>query len=154
MVFRSATFESGCLDMRATLQMSLLLLAAGCNYKEPTYPVTGKVVFKDDGQPAAAGVSVVFESTKEPYPRAMGAIGPDGSFTLATDRPDNGAIQGEHRVCIQPTSADGSGMSQQARLSKEIDPKYFEFRTSGLKFDIKPSGKNEFVIKVERPKGS
>jgi hypothetical protein len=127
------------------------LAIAGCSGKEPTYPVTGKVVYKD-GTPAAAGVFVVFESTKEPYQRANGAIKPDGSFTLSTDRPENGAIQGPHRVCIQPISADGAGMNLTPQLSKKIDPKYFEFRTSGLKFDIKPSGKNEFVVEVERPK--
>jgi hypothetical protein len=43
-------------------------------------------------------------------------------------------------------------MNLTPQLSKKIDPKYFEFRTSGLKFDIKPSGKNEFVVEVERPK--
>jgi len=126
----------------------------GCDNREPTYPVSGKVVYKDDGAPAGAGVSVVFESTKEPYQRAAGVIGSDGTFVLSTDRPDNGAIQGEHRVCISPMAADGSGSNLTPQLSKKIDPKYFEFRTSGLKRDIKRNTKNEFVIEVERPKGS
>src|SRR5262245_27620406 len=132
----------------------LSLAISGCGGREPTYPVTGKIVYKDDGTPAAAGVIVMFESTKDPYPRATGAIKPDGSFTLSTDRPENGAIEGPHRVCIQPISADGAGMNLTVQLSKKIDPKYFELRTSGLQFDIKPNAKNEFVIEVERPKGS
>jgi hypothetical protein len=116
--------------------------------------VSGKIRFKDDQSPAAAGVAVVFESTKEPFTRAMGAIQTDGSFVLSTDRPDNGAMQGDHRVCIQPIATDGSGMNLAAQLSQQIDPKYFEFSTSGLKFAIQQSGKNEFLIELDRPQGA
>lgn len=136
------------------LTLLLVAILLGCSGREPTYPVTGKVVYADDGKPAASGVSVVFESTKEPYPRAMGTIKPDGTFTLSTDRPDNGAIQGPHRVCIQPITADGGGMNVEAQLSKKIDPKYFEFRTSGIRFDIRAGEKNEFTVKLDRPAGS
>jgi len=128
------------------------LVLAGCSGREPTYPVTGKVVYQDDGTPAAAGVYVVFESTKDPYPRAMGKINADGTFTLSTDRPDNGAIQGEHRICIQPTSADGAGMDLTPQLSKKINPKFFEFRTSGLTYNIKSGENKDILVKVERPK--
>ena len=132
--------------------LAVLLACCGCSFKEPTYPVTGKVVYKDDGTPAASGVYVMFESTKDPYPRSMGAIKPDGTFVLATDRPDNGAVQGEHRACIQPMASDGSGADLTPQLAKKIDPRFFELRSSGLKYDIKPSAKNDFLIEVERPK--
>jgi hypothetical protein len=134
------------------LMAAIAIATVGCSGRKPTYPVTGKVVYKDDGSPAAAGVHVLFESTREPYERSMSPIKSDGTFTLSTDRPGNGAIQGEHRACIQPLAADGSGGDLTPQLSKKIDPKYFELRTSGFKFDIKPSGKNEFVLEVERPK--
>jgi len=136
------------------LLAAVVIAVVGCSGRKPTYPVTGKVVYKDDGSPAAAGVHVLFEATTEPYERSMSVIKNDGSFTLSTDRPDNGAIQGEHRACIQPLAADGSGGDLTLVLSKKIDPKYFELRTSGLKFDIKSNAKNEFVIRVERPKRS
>jgi hypothetical protein len=130
--------------------IGLLLIFSGCKYKEPTYPVTGKVVFKDNGAPACTGVSVVFESTKPPYTRSMGAIGPDGNFVLSTDRPDNGAMQGEHRVSILPFAADGSGANLTPKISKEIDPKYLEFSSSGLVYTIQPQGVNNFTIELER----
>lgn len=132
--------------------VALFLVLAGCTSKEPTYPVTGKVVFKDNGAPACTGVSVVFESTQAPYTRSMGAIGNDGTFVLSTDRPDNGAMQGEHRVSILPFAADGSGANLTPKISKEINPKYLEFRSSGLVYTIKPQGKNEFTIELERAK--
>lgn len=134
----------------AAVVIALLFVLGGCKYKEPTYPVTGKVVFKDNGAPACTGVSVVFESTQAPYTRSMGAIGPDGTFVLSTDRPDNGAMQGAHRVSILPFAADGSGANLTPKISKEINPKYFEFGTSGLVYTIQPKGKNEFVIELER----
>jgi hypothetical protein len=142
--------------MRLASVVGLILIAllslASCSRREPTYPVSGKVIYKDDGSPACSGVSVLFESTKEPYARAMGPIKDDGSFVLSTDRPQNGAMKGEHRVCIQPMSTDGSGMNLAAQLSKKVDPKYFELRTAGITVDIKPTGKNEIAIEVERPK--
>ena len=132
--------------------VAVVVVSWGCSSKEPTYPVKGKVVYQDDGSPAASGVSIVFESTKEPYPRATGEIQPDGSFVLSTDRPDNGAIQGPHRISITTIATDGTGTDLSVQMSKKIDPKYFEFRTSGLTADIKPNDTNDIVVKVERPK--
>ena len=132
--------------------VALGALCVGCNSKEPTYPVKGKVVYQDDGSPAGAGAAVMFESTKKPYARALGEIKADGTFVLSTDRPDNGTMQGEHRVSISPRAMDGSGNDLTAQLSRKIDPKFFEFRTSGLTADIKPNDTNVIVVKVERPK--
>jgi len=138
--------------LRLGLAALLALSALGCSSKEPTYSVVGKVVYKGTSQPAAAGAGILFESTKEPYARAAGKIEADGSFVLSTDRPDNGAIQGEHRVSIVPMAQDGTASDLTAALSRKIDPKYFELRTSGLKFTIQPTTKNEFLIEVEKPK--
>jgi len=132
----------------------VLVAGAGCSFKEPTYPVKGQVVYQDDGSPAAAGVSVVFESTKEPYARSSGVIQSDGSFALSTDRPDNGAMQGEHRVAISPMATDASGRDLTAQLAQKIHPKYFELRTSGIVVDIKPTAVNDFKFQVERPAGT
>ena len=137
---------------RLAIWVTLIAVFVGCSSKEPTYPVKGKVVYKDDGSPAGQGVAVMFESTKKPFTRAIGEIQPDGSFVLTTDRPDNGAMQGEHRVSISPYATDGSGSNLTAQMSQKIDPKYFEFRTSGLTADIKPNDSNDIVVKVERPK--
>ena len=62
--------------------LGVAALASGCGpAREPTYPVKGKVVFKDNGQPAAAGALIWFESTKPPaFLRSMSAIDSDGNF--------------------------------------------------------------------------
>jgi hypothetical protein len=137
---------------RAFCPLLLCALLLGCSGKKPTYSVAGKVVHKKDGSPAGAGAFVMFEAAQDPYERSMGKIEPDGSFKLSTDRPDNGAIQGEHRVSIVPMAADGSGMDLTPKLSKTIHPKYFELRTSGLKYTIQPNHRNEFLIEVDPPK--
>lgn len=123
----------------------------GC--AEPKHPVSGRVVDRRTGQPVGSGAVVLFESTEKPHPRSKGAIGPDGTFTLSTDRASDGSIAGEHRVCILPLSADGSGRDLTVELSRTIDPKFFELRTSGLKVTIAPEAANEFLVEVEGPAG-
>jgi len=139
----------------------LFLLAAVCAAytsgcgptREPTYPVKGKVVFKGTDEPAAKGAKIWFESTKPPdFLRSMSDIGDDGTFVLSTDREGNGAMEGEHRVRIDPTN--GSGMNIEAELAKTIDRKYFEFRTSGVTVEIKPNEAHDFKIELDRPAGA
>jgi len=132
----------------------LTLLIAGCGPERvPTFPVKGKVVFKGTDEPAAKGAKIWFESTKPPdFLRSMSDIADDGTFVLSTDRAGNGAMEGEHRIRIDPTN--GSGMNIEAELAKNIDRKYFEFRTSGVTVEIKPNEAHDFKIELDRPAGA
>jgi hypothetical protein len=115
------------------------------------YSVKGQVVYKDTGEPFSEGTPIVFESKQPPYHRAMGDLDAQGRFELATEqRAGTGAMAGPHRVSISYVSVEGGDM--RAKLSKLIDEKYFEFRTSGIEVDIKPDQPNEFKIELERPK--
>lgn len=138
----------------AVVLMLAEVLHSGCGPERvPTYPVKGRVIFKENGQPAAAGAQIWFESTQPPeYLRSMSAISNDGSFLLSTDREGNGSMAGEHRVRIDPTNS--SGMNIEAELAKVIDRKYFEFRTSGLKVTVKEKEAHDFKIELDRPAGS
>jgi hypothetical protein len=79
------------------------LLAPACNRSTvKLYPVTGKVLYKD--QPAD-GAQIVFQPAGEenaqyqgPLPMAM--VAPDGSFRLATDPHGEGAPAGNYNVLI------------------------------------------------------
>lgn len=124
-------------------------LLGGC--AEPKHPVSGKVVDRRTGKPVGTGAIVLFESVKKPHPRSKGVIGPDGTFRLSTDRAADGAFSGEHRVCILPLAGDGSGRDLTTELSRTIDPKFFELRTSGLTLTIDPDSPNEFLVEVEGP---
>lgn len=114
-----------------------ILLAAGCG--APKYEVTGVVAY-DDGTPYSGGGIVAME-TEIGGKRIMarGAIGPDGRFTLASQRPEDGAFAGTYRVrVLPPVVIDGPP-------PKGLDPRFQSFDTSGLSFQVVP-GRNEFTI--------
>jgi hypothetical protein len=139
--------DHGMRRCRRTLAGVLAILVAGCGTK--TYPVRGKVVFKDDGQPVRGGVTIWFESTEPPYRRASGVVDGEGNFYLSTVRDGSGAMQGEHRVRFEPAVPYGEPTAEEA-LARRMHPRFREYRTSGLQHTIVP-GENHFVIEVEKP---
>jgi hypothetical protein len=80
-----------------------VLAAPGCS-KSPydLAPVAGKVTI--DGQPFAEGkvmfAPIASGKNREVGRPAFGKLGPDGSFTLGTYAPDDGAVVGEHWVTV------------------------------------------------------
>ena len=121
-------------------------LIAGCGGKGKTHPVFGKVQFADGSplrpnHPKGGKGKVIFELKLE-GPAAVasrGEIQEDGTFTLSTFQPGDGAPEGTHKVLVVPP------------LDKDplIDPKFQRFETSGLEFTVAP-GKNEITITVEK----
>jgi hypothetical protein len=123
---------------------------AGCGSgSRPTYPTAGKVVFAD-GTPLEGG-TVEFRSVQaENVLMARGRIQPDGSFQLSTFEPDDGAVEGEHRVLICPAPPKRFGLPSDPKLA--IDFRFTKFDTSGLKCTVtRDSGQNQFTLQVERP---
>jgi len=131
-----------------------LLVAAGCNRN---VQVTGKVAFPD-GKPLSTG-QVVFESEKI---SAMGKLSEDGSYTLGTDKENNGLPRGKYRVFITgavtygeapplPTDMYGrrTSVSPLAPSIALIDRKYISAETSGLEVDI--TKHMSYDITVEKP---
>jgi hypothetical protein len=80
-----------------------VLATAGCS-KSPfdLAPVAGKVTI--DGQPFAEGkvmfAPIAAGKSREAGRPAFGKLGADGSFTLGTYAPDDGAVVGEHWVTV------------------------------------------------------
>lgn len=125
-----------------------LLILCGCSGKQP---LGGRVTFSDDNTPITKGV--VFFSTPTFY--AQGAIKPDGSYTVGTDRMSDGLPKGEYAVYIAGTEMIEFGKNKQGhpveKRTRLIDPKYEKPETSGLTFLA--DGKNrKFDISVERAK--
>lgn len=126
------------LPLAATLA-GILLVAGGCG--RPKYEVTGVVAY-DDGTPYAGGGIVAMEAEIDgKRVMARGAIGPDGRFTLASQRPEDGAFAGTYRVrVLPPVVVDGPA-------TKGLDSRFQSFDTSGLSFEV-GTGKNEFTISL------
>src|SRR5262245_9503502 len=135
---------------RCALVSLLTGAVAACSNKIPTYPVHGKVVYKD-GTPirGGGGLMIWFESTTSPYHRASGLVDANGEFVLSFIEAGSGAPEGEHRIRFDP-GTEHMQPSAEIALGKKMPPRYLEFRTSDLKQMI-TRGDNVVVVEVDRP---
>jgi hypothetical protein len=135
-----------------TLALALVLSAlAGCGGGSKAVTVTGKVVYKPNGEPAGilAGGSVCLQSVTDPENKPVGRIDDDGTFFLGTTMGEKnlgGVLPGDYRVRVVPPQNE-SGRTDR-RL---IEPRFMSFDKSGIQKTIVP-GKNELTIEVEKPK--
>jgi hypothetical protein len=120
--------------------VGLCLVLVGCTDRDTalpkatTYPVQGMVVLRD-GKPLTKG-QVVFVAVDPPALSAVGEIGADGTFTLTTLKPDDGAVPGTYRVKIEP--ALGIVVGRKGKARAKFDAKYVDEDSSGLLVTIKP----------------
>jgi hypothetical protein len=78
------------------------LLTPSCadSRRQPVYPVRGKILYQ--GRPET-GATVVFHPKNTSDPQAvcpLGKVGADGSFTLSTYAPGDGAPPGDYTVVV------------------------------------------------------
>lgn len=125
------------------------LLFVGCAKDDrlPTYPVRGTVAFPD-ASPLRGGW-IVLESPKHGL-AARGTIDESGSFTVGTYDPMDGAVAGRHQVAIIPAAPSNQDPDAGLAISS-IHPRYSHMDTSGILFDVRPDGVNEFPVIVEPP---
>ena len=121
------------------------LVAAGCSGNKK---LSGKVTF-EDGEPAPNG-TVIF--LKDNF-MSKGGIQPDGSYTLSSERENDGIPSGEYQVYVSgisepPQVVPGEMPSMPGSL---CDPKYENPDTSGLTCKI-PAPRNRFDFTIERKK--
>lgn len=116
---------------------------AGCGAR--LQPVRGKVTLAD-GKPAA-GSQVVFEGEQEGKKvSARGDVQEDGSYSLSTFNPGDGALPGKYRVQVNPPPM----VNAEGPYILPFNAKYSNFQTSGLEFEVKAGQKNEFPIQVTK----
>lgn len=132
-----------------SLALMLLLFglsALGCG--GGLSPVAGKLTWKD-GSPAKelSGSQVVFEESQK-HTSSIGMIGPDGTFTMTTNKPGDGVPTGHHKVAILEHRPNSNTAGTQLVPAK-LHLKYADLNSSGLEVDIKP-GKNEVSFTLER----
>ena len=132
--------------MSRTLALSLAGLAsvcaAGCG--GGYLPVHGKVTLPD-GSPVP-GCTVIFEGQAGGKAiSARGEVGPDGSFTMSTNRPGDGVPPGNYRVSVAPPPPPSLDSPSPAPYNE----KFTRLETSGLTFEVKP-GNSEFSIRVSK----
>jgi hypothetical protein len=131
---------------RVIALLPLLVGAAGCGGQ---YPVRGKATF-EDGTPLTTGMVVFERQEGGKAVMARGEIQADGSYQLGTGRPGDGATPGKYQVLV---SVPDPIYQDEERPTPPLDPRYMDYRTSGLEFEVKP-GPNEYPIRVSRAAGS
>lgn len=111
--------------------IACLMPAAGCSRRPTVVPVSGRVTF--DGKPLEFG-SVMLQPTAGPA--ARGTIGTDGSFTVSTFAPGDGAIIGPATVrvvCYEQQRPGTPPPAGELALGKSLIPeKYTQLGTSGI----------------------
>ncbi len=131
--------------------MSLSLLSAvGCDSgREPTYPVFGKVVF-DNNEPCQLG-TIEFRSLEQ-MRSARGEIAKDGTFTLSTWEPNDGAVAGKHHVIVQQLIITEDLSFKSHDHGPRVMPKYGDYSTSGLEATVEAKDRNDVTIVLKLKK--
>lgn len=125
----------------------------GCNRNIGVY---GKIEFPDK-KPLAKGI-VCFQGDKFV---SRGTIQSDGSYRLATIKPNDGILPGEYKVFItgavtaekiKNVKYDPDGASPEGKIIPLIDSKMMNPDTSGIVCEVNSKMKLPFDITVEYPK--
>jgi len=127
----------------------VFLLAAvplGCGKGSPYVPVTGTVKFSDGTVPKGYERAVTFQ----PVPGGPGTkgasslIADDGTFTLRTLRPGDGALPGNYAVTVHVVDSVRDGKSVVAE-------RFTKANVTPLKATVTADGENHFEFVVEKP---
>ena len=127
-----------------------LILCTGCG--SGLVPVEGQVVWKD-GKPAVElKDSMIIFDLPEKKTGARGSVKADGTFTLATARPEDGVLPGDYKVLIMEAARPSSAGAESTEPGKNLlDLRYSNPATTDLKVTIKP-GQSKVTLTVERAK--
>ena len=127
-----------------------LAFAASAGCSSGTYPVRGKLLYKDNGEPVKelAGFTVTFTS-ESVHKSAYGTIQEDGTFRLMSLRPDDGALPGVYKVVItQPHPMP----DRPERRLPVVDEDYENPSKTPLTAEVEAKSQNEFTFSLERIK--
>lgn len=132
----------------------VFLLVGGCGPARPkTAAVKGTVTYKSE---PVEGAAVMFQ--REGARPATGQTGDDGTFTLTTFDPNDGAVPGDYTVTI--TKVESIAMTTDGDAGREppksssgppkslIPQKYADPKTSGLQETVASPGPNEFEFEL------
>ncbi len=129
----------------ALLLVCFTACLVGCNDNGGRVPVTGEVNF--DGKPLEAG-TITFGG-------AQGAAGVspivNGKFTLNQSANQNGVLPGTYEVLVASWVEERGSVREDGSFSPgitRIPLTYLEPQKSGLKAEVKASGKNHFSFEL------
>jgi hypothetical protein len=93
---------------------------------------------------------LIFFNLAEKETTAQGMIKADGSFKVTTNKPDDGALVGEHVVTIIEVGRQSVGGAESGALAPaKVDTKYMTPNSSDLRATVKP-GTNKITLTIDR----
>lgn len=135
--------------MPVGLGLLIACVFVGCDRNPPTYPVSGKIHFPS-GSPVRMGT--IETKSRELGINARGKIETDGSFTLTTFKPGDGAVAGLHD-CVVVQLVIGEDLPKMGSTFGVVDPRHNSYHSSGLTLEVKPEGPNNFRLEVSPFRG-
>jgi hypothetical protein len=78
--------------------------------------VTGRVTYA--GKPVTQGRIMFYPEAGR---AALGTIAPDGTYTLTTFKPNDGALVGSHRVTIHATRVGAGSLAAPRSIEEEVE---------------------------------
>jgi hypothetical protein len=131
---------------RVLLMLPVAAAVLGCG---GIYPVKGKMQFSD-GTPLPAGTLVNFTDERG-VSGGYGVVGPDGSFEMTFERPQDGLPKGTYRVSVRPPSPHGMTEEQKKTAPPlgGIPLKYMHPETSDLIVEIQGK-RTDLVLELQK----
>jgi hypothetical protein len=108
-----------------------LVGCGGPEAPEAVQAVKGQVIYR--GQPAVGAIVVFHKVGADPNTgQPSGKVLDDGTFTLTSYRPGDGAAEGEYRVTVSWRQVIGGSLSDPDYGPEKLPEKYQSPETSGL----------------------
>ncbi len=138
-------------NVACRISLVALLSVFGCGPNLPkTYPVQGRVFFEDGKNVEQGSVEFRLDSASDSQRTvARGKINPDGSFSLSTFEPGDGALPGIYKVIVQQMVI-AEGFKKGHQHGPRVPSRYAEYGNSGLTAEVKPEPKNMIEIKLKQ----
>ena len=138
------------------LVLVVFLCIPGCGSSQPVGDIVptvdGSGVLTLKGAPLEFYQVSFFPKDGRP---AMGVTDAAGKFTLGTNKPNDGAVAGSHKVAVTwvgpPSTDPNEGIMEFSAPPPppiKIDPKYGNPETSGLVLEIPESGSEELKVEL------
>jgi hypothetical protein len=125
------------------------LALAGCG-GNGTYPVTGRIVYEDDGSPIREleGQTIYFDAHGIAK-GSRGTLTADGTFTLTTPGVGSGAFPGKYKVSLtQPYPMP----DRPPPKGKAVVDKIYELPQTTILEEVVEEKTNEFTFRLKRKK--
>ncbi|MCA9268541.1 MAG: hypothetical protein KDA41_08720 [Planctomycetales bacterium] len=137
--------------LRAGAVSAMAIALGGCCFGGPTYdtvPVSGTLKYADGTNIEAEVANIQFvpsDLANAGTKAASGDVRPDGTFTLTTVNPGDGAFVGEYKVTVRVWKTYNG-------REPLIDSKYEDPGTTPLAAKVEDVSDNHFDFTVERAK--